>query len=328
MPLPGDEKWRERDRGQEGDGSEEDKHEIRDEDVKQLYNEEAQLCSMPEAPDPKLFVEGLSLRRYQRQALAWMIQREKRRFVTEEDCTGLSLGVDLGTSSSAERRRRKSPTKDGCAVAEVTEVTELSVTAGNNGNSGVAKEEQETVVMLDGRVHVTSWDSDADPAAAGGDCGGGPGVAMHPLWERRAAASLVCAAPLGASGLLNLAGGGSRTESLMVSDRESSLSNPEFFYVNIYSRRFQRQFPPAALGCRGGILADEMGMGKVRKGMGRHSLEVIEKEKVGCSFDRNMHIVKTATTNKIRGFFTTLRWCSILMTKKNRTKMLLRYGGR
>ena len=34
------------------------------------------------------------------------------------------------------------------------------------------------------------------------------------------------------------------------------------FYVNPFSRQYRADFPLALQGCRGGIIADEMGMGK------------------------------------------------------------------
>lgn len=212
--------------------------EVRDEDVKQLYDDEAQMCSMPECPDPRLFVEGLALRRYQRQALAWMMERERRRYVTEEDCTGLSLVSDQ---------------KEGGAAG-----------SSSSGHGSVAPgdiEHGEAVGIKDGVVYVTSWD------AAGENAGGRDGAVIHPLWERRAAASMVRtssekAPPSSASSLFLGAAGESGRGGEDAAGR--SLSRPEAFFVNVYSRHFQREFPPASLGCRGGILADEMGMGKVR----------------------------------------------------------------
>ncbi|CAN0492859.1 unnamed protein product, partial [Ectocarpus sp. 12 AP-2014] len=223
---------------------EEEEEKVREEDVKELYDDETQLCEMPEARDPRLFVDGLTLRRYQRQALAWMIQREKKRYVTEEDCTGLSTET---------------------AAAAAADAGEGAVEEESGGGGG-------GVAIRDGRVRVASWGgpSSANTKQGGsGDCGGGPGVAMHPLWERRAAASIVvrkeasgdCLDLFGGSGMGdgdddNNAGGGEKGAPQLV------LSQPEAFFVNVYSRRFQREFPPASLGCRGGILADEMGMGK------------------------------------------------------------------
>ncbi|CAM9826592.1 unnamed protein product, partial [Ectocarpus sp. 6 AP-2014] len=220
----------------------EEEEEVREEDVKELYDDETQLCEMPEARDPRLFVDGLALRRYQRQALAWMIQREKKRYVTEEDCTGLSSVTAAAAAADAG---------EGAVEEE-------------SGGGGVA--------IRDGRVRVASWGGASSNTKQGGsgDCGGGPGVAMHPLWERRAAASIVVRKE--ASGdCLDLFGGSGKDDD----DDDSNagggednrapqlvLSQPEAFFVNVYSRRFQREFPPASLGCRGGILADEMGMGK------------------------------------------------------------------
>ncbi|CBJ29027.1 DNA repair helicase rad5,16, putative [Ectocarpus siliculosus] len=220
----------------------EEEEEVREEDVKELYDDETQLCEMPEARDPRLFVDGLALRRYQRQALAWMIQREKKRYVTEEDCTGLSSVTAAAAAADAG---------EGAVEEE-------------SGGGGVA--------IRDGRVRVASWGGASSNTKQGGsgDCGGGPGVAMHPLWERRAAASIVvrkeasgdCLDLFGGSGMgdddddSNAGGGGDNRAPQLV------LSQPEAFFVNVYSRRFQREFPPASLGCRGGILADEMGMGK------------------------------------------------------------------
>lgn len=224
--------------------------EVRDEDVKELYDDEAQLCGMPEAPDPKLFVEGLTLRRYQRQALAWMVQREKRRLLTEEeDCIALSLG-----ESSAR-------------PVEVMSVSNVEGGQGGGGDRASAnkstKDGVESVAIRGGRVHAASWES----PASGGDCGGGPGVPMHPLWERRAAASLARKSASPAAPPPNSTRNDKFREGLVGRDGEAGygLSHPVAFYVNVYSRRFQREFPQASLGCRGGILADEMGMGKVRK---------------------------------------------------------------
>lgn len=218
--------------------ADEGEKEVRDEDVKQLYDDEAQMCSMPECPDPRLFVEGLNLRRYQRQALAWMIQRERRRYVTEEDCTGLSLlpdhknGVMQGGSSDSGH--------------------------GSTGTEDV--ETKEAVSVKDGVVHVTSWNS------AQGDSGGSDKAVIHPLWERRAAACMTRplsekAAPPAPS--LFLAASDEQRPGGDVAGRRRLL-RPTPFFVNVYSRQFQQEFPPASLGCRGGILADEMGMGKVR----------------------------------------------------------------
>lgn len=224
--------------------------EVRDEDVKELYDDEAQLCGMPEAPEPKLFVEGLTLRRYQKQALAWMVQREKRRLLTEEeDCTALSLGE---------------------SSARPVEVLSVSNAEGGHDGGGdrasaskSTKDGEDSVAIRGGRVHVASWES----PAAGGDCGGGPGVPMHPLWERRAAASLARKSKSPAPPPPNYTRNVNSREGLVGRDGEAGygLSHPVAFYVNVYSRRFQREFPQASLGCRGGILADEMGMGKVRK---------------------------------------------------------------
>lgn len=224
--------------GEVGLESNEGEKEVRDEDVKQLYDDEAQMCNMPESPDPRLFVEGLSLRRYQRQALAWMIERERRRYVTEEDCTGLSLVSDP---------------KEGDVAS-----------ASSSGHGFVEPEDgktREAVGIKDGVVCVMSWD------AAGGNVGGGDGAVIHPLWERRAAASMtrsssVKASPFSGSSIF------SGTEGEGAEGGEDAtrrvFSRAEAFFVNVYSRQFQREFPPASLGCRGGILADEMGMGKVR----------------------------------------------------------------
>lgn len=127
-------------------------------------------------------------------------------------------------------------------------------------------------MIRDGSVRVASWDATVTNGGGGADCGGGPGVAMHPLWEKRAAASrIVQQAAATAGGIFDgpdagvlLDGGSSAAQG---GEEKALLSQPEAFYVNVYSRRFQREFPPASLGCRGGILADEMGMGKVRRGM-------------------------------------------------------------
>ncbi|CAM9686210.1 unnamed protein product [Ascophyllum nodosum] len=242
--------------GQEGgsgdvqDQEGESEKEVRDEDVRHLYDDEAQLCSMPEAPDPRLFAEGLTLRRFQRQALAWMMQREKRRYVTEEDCTALSLGDSPAHATEAPPSPEpKSLDKGGGGVA---------------ASKGAQSGGEDSVVLRDGRVHVASWQS----AASGGDCGGRAGVAMHPLWERRAAASLGLEVSPGPPNLLGVSIGKKvGHESLATRDGgscggEATLSHPVPYYTNVYSRRFQREFPRASLGCRGGILADEMGMGK------------------------------------------------------------------
>ena len=245
--------------GQEGgsgdvqDQEGESEKEVRDEDVRHLYDDEAQLCSMPEAPDPRLFAESLTLRRFQRQALAWMMQREKRRYVTEEDCTALSLGDSPAHATEAPppSPEPKSLDKGGGGVA---------------ASKGAQSGGEDSVVLRDGRVHVASWQS----AASGGDCGGRAGVAMHPLWERRAAASLGLEVSPGPPNLLGVSIGKKvGHESLATRDGgscggEATLSHPVPYYTNVYSRRFQREFPRASLGCRGGILADEMGMGKVR----------------------------------------------------------------
>lgn len=233
--------------------TEDGEKDVREEDVKQLYDDEAQLCSMPDCADPRLFVDGLALRRYQRQALAWMIERERRRYVTEEDCTGLSVGpsaqeggVTVGSSISAI-------SDGGPQDGELADMASKQ----SSGESGFA--ENDAVSIRDGAVHVAAWE------AGGRDIGGGVGVAIHPLWERRAAAAKARppstpAAPSGRSTFSEVAGEGRRAAD---TDGTGSLSCPEAFYVNVYSRRFQREFPRASLGCRGGILADEMGMGKV-----------------------------------------------------------------
>ncbi|CAM9695293.1 unnamed protein product, partial [Chrysoparadoxa australica] len=44
--------------------------------------------------------------------------------------------------------------------------------------------------------------------------------------------------------------------------RDYRLVDPQVFYLNPFQRRYQRNFPVASYACRGGILADEMGMGK------------------------------------------------------------------
>ncbi|CAM9769710.1 unnamed protein product, partial [Hapterophycus canaliculatus] len=206
---------------------------------------------MPEARDPRLFIDGLTLRRYQRQALAWMIDREKKRYVTEESCTGLSVG-GVGGSPAAE---------GGAASAGDTSLLAVEY-GGGGGASG-----EERVLMRDGCVRVVSWEGSATNGGGDADCGGGAGVAMHPLWERRAAASRVVpqAAAAASTGSIfdspevELDG---ETSSAAGGEESALLAQPEAFYVNVYSRRFQREFPPASLGCRGGILADEMGMGK------------------------------------------------------------------
>lgn len=210
-------------------GEDKAEKDVEEKDVKQLYDDEAQLCGMPEADDPKLFVHGLTLRRYQKQALAWMIAREKRRYVTEEDCTGLVLGGGAGTLSASQQQRH--PMEDASVCGD-----------------------KHAVVVRDGCVRVVAWEH----LQPGDDHGGGPGVALHPLWERRAAASLVRDTACKARGVPD-EGGGTGGD-----DGRRNLSHPEAFYVNVYSRQFRREFPPASLGCRGGILADEMGMGKVR----------------------------------------------------------------
>lgn len=256
--------WMEHEEEKEGGGEDEEK-EIREEDVAQLYDDEAQLCEMPEARDPKLFVRGLTLRRYQRQALAWMIEREKKRYVTEEDCTGLSMGRATAGDSS------------GAGVAEVCGTSggkpaSAGGSPGTGESSGGGGGQCKGVFLRDGRIRVASWDRSATDGAGGADYGGGAGVAMHPLWERRAAASRVAVTAASAStcssgGLFDLAGEGGVVSSVAAGgDHTPVLAQPEMFFVNIYSRRFQREFPPASLGCRGGILADEMGMGKVRGG--------------------------------------------------------------
>lgn len=255
---------------------EEEEDEIREEDVRELYDDETQVCEMPEAPDPRLFVEGLTLRRYQRQALAWMINREKKRYVTEEDCTGLSMGGGGGGVTEV-------------GPAEVDDKTPGAAESNGSCSSGSA---EGNVSIRDGCVYVASWGRrSARGGAAGGAGGGGGGteVAMHPLWERRAAASIAvrattkaaAAAAPASGGLFDLPGaifdddfgvglvprsGTAETSAATAAaagEQLSPLSHPEAFYVNVYSRRFQREFPPASLGCRGGILADEMGMGKV-----------------------------------------------------------------
>ena len=134
---------------------------------------------------------------------------------------------------------------------------------GGGGGRDGGGEGEGGVVIRDGRVHVLSWEL---VAARGGDCGGGVGVAVHPLWERRAAASLARTVPAKPSWLSGGVGGGDGSEGGAL--EVGFLSGPAAFYVNVYTRRFQREVPPASLGCRGGILADEMGMGKVRWGAG------------------------------------------------------------
>lgn len=231
---------------------------IREEDAEKLYQSE--LCEMPEAKDPRLFVEGLTLRRYQRQALAWMIQREKRRYVTEEDCTGLSMGTATAAATAAAAA-------GGAAEAEPAAEPPPPGETGNdrNGDSSGG----ESVSIRDGYVTVASWSQRSATNGVGdADCGGGAGVAMHPLWERRAAASRASrTAPASTSsewGMFGAGPGAGAVPAGGAEEQESALSQPEAFYVNVYSRRFQKAFPPATLGCRGGVLADEMGMGKVR----------------------------------------------------------------
>ena len=249
----------------EEEEEEEEATRIREEDAEKLYQSE--LCEMPEAPDPTLFVEGLTLRRYQRQALAWMIQREKKRYVTEEDCTGLSMGAAAATATEAEP-----------AVGHHPPPGEA-----DSGGDG-------SVSIRDGCVTVASWSRSAANGEGGADCGGGVGVAMHPLWERRAAASRAASRTAQASASVSWSEGGSVDLSdggmfgavsvpgdhhAPAGEQGSALSQPEAFYVNVYSRRYQREFPPATLGCRGGILADEMGMGKVRGKQGRRERIVV-----------------------------------------------------
>ena len=239
-----------------------------------LYDDETQMSGMPEAPSPKLFVNGLSLRRYQKQALAWMIQREKRRYVTEEDCTGLALG----DTCSKDRGGVGSPSPPGGGATAESSAGESSGDclvvkangggAGGGGGGGVEGGGADDVVVRDGRVYVSSWEF---AAAKGGNCGGGAGVTVHPLWERRAAAFLtrtVSAKPSCFLGDGFGGEGGSEDGAEGEGGGVGVLSEPEAFYVNVYSRRFQREIPPASLGCQGGILADEMGMGKVRHGEG------------------------------------------------------------
>lgn len=252
-----------------GEGEEEEENEIREEDVRGLYDDKTQLCEMPEARDPKLFVDGLTLRRYQRQALAWMIQREKKRYVTEEDCTGLSMGGGVPATRAAA-----GGATDGGPAEEDNPPGAADSGGGSSSAEGSAS-------IRDGCVCVASWSLSATNGAGGSDCGGGTGVAMHPLWERRAAASVVirttttAAATASGGGLFDPSEGSvdddgaglvpmsSTAGAAAAGEQVSLLSQPEAFYVNVYSRRFQREFPPASLGCRGGILADEMGMGKV-----------------------------------------------------------------
>ncbi len=256
--------WPERE--EDGKEGEEEEKEVREEDVAQLYDDEAQLCEMPEARDPKLFVRGLTLRRYQRQALAWMIEREKKRYVTEEDCTGLSMGraATRESGGGAGAAAAGGVSGGGGAPAGGLLGTGESSSGGGGGDG-----DPERVFLRDGCIRVASWDRSATDGAGGADCGGGAGIAMHPLWERRAAASRVAVAAASASasssgGLFDLAGeAGLVSSGAAGGDHTPVLAQPETFFVNIYSRRFQREFPPASLGCRGGILADEMGMGKV-----------------------------------------------------------------
>lgn len=237
---------------EEGDGEKE----VRDEDVKQLYDDEAQLCEMPEAPDPRLFVEGLTLRRYQRQALAWMIDRERPRYVTETRET-----LSLEAAGGAPRAEPIAPPSDALVRSNVEPV------ASDDLPSSLSDESAAQIYVKDGALRVPAWESSK---GRGGIVEGEGGAALHPLWERRAAAS-VARTPVrsGASepSFLELV-----AEADGVVERNESprrvFSEPEAFYVNAYSRRFQREFPPASVGCRGGILADEMGMGKVRGGRG------------------------------------------------------------
>lgn len=258
-------------------GEEEEENEVREEDVRELYDDKTQVCEMPEARGPKLFVDGLTLRRYQRQALAWMIQREKKRYVTEEDCTGLSMGGGAAAARAAAA---------GGGAGEPVEEEDIPVGAAESGRDGGSSSAQSKVSIRDGCVRVASWGrlSAAGGAAGGSDCGGGAHVALHPLWERRAAASVVVpmttktgAASTGTGGIFDVSEGSldddygaglvPRSDTVETAagagEQVTLLSQPEAFYVNVYSRRFQREFPPASLGCRGGILADEMGMGKV-----------------------------------------------------------------
>ncbi|CAM9214959.1 unnamed protein product, partial [Discosporangium mesarthrocarpum] len=166
--------------------------------------------------------------------------------------------------------------------------------AGKRGKgTGGGGDGQAPISIRDGAVQVSDWSQVGGDKGSHGAAGEGSELlgALHPLWVSRVAVtrSIEPVQPLetdtggnddlwGISskwrqrkrgwGVESSAPGRGDEVGAEASAGDGSgagsfhLMEPVVYFVNACSRRFQLEFPPASLGCRGGILADEMGMGK------------------------------------------------------------------
>jgi hypothetical protein len=200
---------------------------------------EQEAAALPEAPDP-VQLKGLQLRRYQRQALAWMLNREADDTATATATATAAAGASC-TTAADDGQAASGGTGDaaaaGAAADDVMIVDTASATATENSSSGGSSSSVAAVPVCrlkGGCVQVDSWTEPDAAAAAGG---------IHPLWEQHFMAT--------SSSSSSSSGSGSAASAPV-------LSEPVAFYLNRFARRFQLAYPPAARSCKGGILADEV----------------------------------------------------------------------
>jgi hypothetical protein len=194
---------------------------------------EQEAAALPEAPDP-VQLKGLQLRRYQRQALAWMLNREADDITSDSTSAAAAVGAAGGDSSGSDTAAAAAASAGSDDVMIVDPTSAATVDSSSGGSSSSSSLAAVPVCRLKGGcVQVDSWTEPDAAAAAGG---------IHPLWEQHFMAT--------SSSSSSSSGGGSAAAAV--------LSEPVAFYLNRFARRFQLAFPPAARSCKGGILADEV----------------------------------------------------------------------
>ena len=237
-----------------GDGEEAEGPKVDETQLERMYRlNEAASKALPEFQGPVAGLRGLELWPYQRQALAWMLRREEgveEEEAVEDEAVEAEQGGDGegggGPSRAGKRRRSAAEGKPlgvhlDMGLQQEADEDVVEIVGGGGGSSSASRVtggrgSRTQVELHQGLVQVA-------PATA-------KRLAhvrsFHPLWDRHfLALPLEC---------------GYAEESGKV--EEKGLGFPLPFYSNPYSKRLSLPVPPPPRPCRGGMLCDDMGMGK------------------------------------------------------------------